>query len=104
MYDDGIVQNANAVLGTGMQLSIVKDGKFYKNYTIVVTGDTNGDGKVNITDMIAVKSHILKKTSLSGIQFYAGDTNGDGKVNITDFIKIKGYILKKNSIEGVSVQ
>ena len=104
VYDDGVVKSGNTVLATGMQLSIVKDGKAYKNYTIVVTGDTNGDGKVNITDMLAVKAHILKKNVLSGVNFSGGDTNGDGKVNITDFIKIKGYILKKNSIEGVSVQ
>ena len=54
--------------------------------------------------MVAAKSHILKKSTLTGVQALGGDTNGDGKVNITDFIKIKGYILKKNTIEGVIVQ
>ena len=61
----------------------------------VVSGDVNGDGRVNITDLISVKAHILRKNSLSGLKLTRGDTNGDGKINITDFIRIKGYILGK---------
>lgn len=104
IFDDGVEQSGNTILKTGMQVCIVNGNSIYKSYSIIVTGDINGDGKVNITDMVAAKSHILKKSTLTGVQALGGDTNGDGKVNITDFIKIKGYILKKNTIEGVIVQ
>lgn len=91
------------ILATGMTAGIVDDGTVVKRYTIVVTGDTNGDGKINITDMIAVKACTLKKSDLSGAYEKAGDVNGDGKINITDFIKVKATTLKKDTIIGVSV-
>lgn len=93
-----------SVVGTGMTAAIMDGNKATKKYTIVVTGDTNGDGKINITDMIAVKACTLKKSDLSGAYEKAGDVNGDGKINITDFIKIKATTLKKDSITGVPVK
>ena len=69
-----------------------------------MTGDTNGDGKINITDMIAAKAHVLKKSLLSGAYANSGDVNGDGKIKITDLIKIKATLLGKDSIAGVAVK
>lgn len=91
------------VLGTGMIACIMDGSKVERTYTIIVTGDTNGDGKINITDMIAIKACTLKKSSLSGAYEKAGDVNADGKINITDFIKVKATTLKKDTITGVSV-
>ena len=67
--------------------------------TIVVTGDTNGDGKVTITDMLAVKSHLLGKVKLNGAAAKAADTSGDKSISITDFIQIKAFLLGKGSIK-----
>lgn len=92
------------LVGTGMTAALMDGNKVTKKYTIVVTGDTNGDGKINITDMIAVKACTLKKSDLSGAYEKAGDVNGDGKINITDFIKIKATTLKKDTITGVAVK
>ncbi len=92
-----------STLGTGMIACIIDGGSVTKSYTIVVTGDTSGDGKINITDMIAVKAATLKKSTLSGVYEKAGDVNADGKINITDFIKVKAHVLKKDTITGVSV-
>lgn len=105
IYDkkDNIV-SGSTVVGTGMTVAIVNEGTVVKKYTIVVTGDTNGDGKINITDMIAVKASTLKKSGLSGAYAKAGDVNGDGKINITDFIKVKATTLKKDTITGVVVK
>lgn len=104
VYSGSSVVSGNKNLGTGMKLCIVDKGKITKTYTIIVTGDTSGDGKINITDMIAVKAHVLKKSTLTGAYSNAGDVNGDGKINITDFIKIKAVLLGKDSISGVTVK
>lgn len=104
VYSGNSVVSGNKNLGTGMKLCIVDKGKITKTYTIIVTGDTSGDGKINITDMIAVKAHVLKKSTLTGAYSNAGDVNGDGKINITDFIKIKAVLLGKDSISGVTVK
>ena len=93
-----------AVLATGMNACIMDGNTVVKKYSVIVTGDTNGDGKINITDMIAVKANILKKTLLNGVYKDAADVNGDGKINVTDFIKIKATLLKKDTIEGVAVK
>jgi chitodextrinase len=45
-----------------------------------VTGDVNGDGKVNITDLSIMLSH----WNATGATLSQGDVNGDGSVNITD--------------------
>lgn len=101
---DGAQQAANALLGTGMTVKLMDGSRVIKTYTIIVTGDSNGDGKINITDMMAVKAHVLKKSLLTEYSLMAGDTNGDGKINITDFMAVKAHILKKNSIQGVTVK
>ena len=94
----------DALIGTGMSARIMDGDKAEKIYTVIVTGDTNGDGKINITDMIAVKACVLKKSNLTGAYAKAADVNGDGKVNITDFIKTKAVTLKKDTISGVTAQ
>lgn len=64
----------------------------------ILYGDCNRDGKITITDLLAVKSHILGKSALSGDGATAADTNKDGKITITDFIQIKAHILGINTI------
>lgn len=98
--NDSVLGN-DEKLGTGMQLCLITNGKMTRIYDIIVTGDVNGDGNINITDMIAVKANILDKSHLEGVYNTAGDVNGDGKVNITDFIQIKMHILGKSSINGI---
>ena len=87
--------SGSIVTATGMSLCVVNNGKVVKTYSIIVAGDTNGDGVINITDMIAIKQNILGRSSLSGIYKTAADINEDGKINITDFIKAKAKILGK---------
>ncbi len=65
----------------------------------ITRGDVNNDGKITITDMLAVKAHILGKSALEGDVATAADTNKDGKITITDFIQIKSHILGKSTIE-----
>ena len=100
---NGAGVSGDNMLATGMRANIMDADQAVKRYTIIVTGDTNGDGKINITDMIAVKACSLKKSDLSGAYEKAADVNGDGKINITDFIKVKATTLKKDTITGVAV-
>ncbi len=89
---------SNALVGTGMVISLYRNGQVIDSVIIVVTGDVSGDGKITITDMLAVKSHVLSKSTLKNAYAKAGDTNGDGKITITDFIQLKAKILDKGTI------
>ena len=81
-----------------MTVKLMDGDTVKQTLTIVVTGDTNGDGSISITDMLTVKSHVLEKTALSGAAAKAADTNGDGDVSITDFLQVKFHILEKKPI------
>ena len=52
------------------------------------TGDVNGDGEVNISDVNAVIDIIL-----GGVSNPSGDVNGDGEVNISDINTVIDIIL-----------
>ena len=89
----------DAMVGTGM-IACIMDGDAVKAaVTIVATGDTNGDGKITITDMLAVKAHLLAKSALEGVHAQAADTNGDSGISITDFIQMKAHILGKSTVQ-----
>ena len=81
-------------VGTGAKINMIVNGVVVDSKEIVISGDTNGDGKITITDMIALKAHILKKNTLEGVYALAGDMNSDSKISITDFIQAKAHILK----------
>ena len=89
----------DSIVGTGMLVKIIDGTTVKASYTIIVTGDTNGDGKITITDMLAVKAHVLKKSTLNGIAAKAADTSGDQSISITDFIQLKAHILGKDDVE-----
>lgn len=90
--------SANSAIGTGMLVSIMDGTKVVKSYTVVVTGDVNGDGSISITDMLAIKSQLLGKSKLTGAFAKAADTSGDNAMSITDFIQLKAKLLGKGEI------
>ena len=90
--------SADKLAATGMTVKLMNGETVLDAVTVMVTGDINGDGKTNIADMLAIKSHLLHKSELEGLKHKAADINGDKKINITDFILTKAYILKKGSI------
>ena len=102
-FKNGKEVPADAVVSTGMEVHLIVGDKLISKLTLVVTGDTNGDGNISITDMLAVKSHVLMKNKLEGAFLLAGDTNGDGSISITDFIQIKSHILGKSTVTPHSI-
>ena len=66
------------------------------NVSCVELGDVNGDGRVNVTDIMAVANYILKY-DVPGFIVAAADVNGDGKINVTDIMGIANIILQPNN-------
>ena len=64
-------------------------------YTIVVTGDTNGDGQADLKDILTINKHRLNKAYLTNEYLSAGDINGDGKVDLKDLLQINKFRLGK---------
>lgn len=78
--------------GTGTIIKI-SNGSSEKEYTLVIKGDTSGDGKINALDLAQIQKSILGTYTLSGAYLAAGDTSGDGKVNALDLAQIQKSIL-----------
>ncbi len=101
---DGGPVKEDAIVGTGMTVNLLKGEQVQHSATVVVTGDTNGDGKTTITDLLAVKAQLLGKSKLEGAAAYAADTSGDQKITVTDFIQMKAHILGKEAIKPQPIQ
>ena len=67
-----------------------------EQYVIVVKGDANCDGKVDINDIFKINKYRLGKKSLNEIEQVASDVNEDRKIDIGDIFKINKYRLGKN--------
>lgn len=58
----------------------------------VQAGDANGDGEINVADIVEVVNYILGRPS-DIFMWDAADLNGDGEVNVTDIVAIVNIIL-----------
>ncbi len=85
-------------VGTGDKLTIT-NGKDTKDYTIIIYGDNNGDGKVTVVDLLRVQKYLLNASNLTQEELIASDTNKDGKVNVVDLLRVQKQLLGNISIE-----
>lgn len=95
---NGEVNTGN--IATGNKLAIYKDGTLVSTKDIVVYGDVNGDGAVDVLDIIKINRHILGLEQLSDASLQAGDANrkNDG-VDVLDLIVINRHTLGLTTIQ-----
>ena len=60
----------------------------------VTLGDLNGDGKINILDLIVLQRYLAELIEFDAGQLAAADLNGDGKVNSLDMILLERYLAE----------
>lgn len=62
-----------------------------------ISGDINGNGKADATDLLLIKRHIIaqgkKEWILTDDKFKAGDMNSDNKIDATDLLLLKRKIV-----------
>ena len=92
--DSGNVRYNAIIPGTGFY-AILWDGKpgvdvmSISYYVKMPDADVNEDGKVNISDVVAVINTIAGTA-----YFEKADVNGDEKTNISDIVAVINYIAK----------
>jgi hypothetical protein len=89
---------AEGAAATGMEVVYVVNGETHQTLTVVVTGDVNGDGLCDITDMVQLRAYLLGKRELSSLSAQAADLNGDSSVDITDMVQLRAFLLGKRDI------
>ncbi len=74
-----------------------KNAKLVVNFSgqsiAVLNGDANGDGTIDVTDIVAIANYILGRAS-SSFDEAAADVNGDGSVDVTDIVAVANIILR----------
>jgi len=68
-----------------LKVSVIKAG---------IAGDIDGDGKVNIKDLVLLRKHLAEISILKGDKKDAADFNKDGKVNVKDLVNMRTYLSK----------
>lgn len=79
-------------IGTGMTMKVTSGG-VTKNYTLVVKGDTTGDGNVGSNDALQIRRHVVGLTSLGEAYRLAGDVDGSASLSSLDALKIRRYVV-----------
>ena len=68
-------------------------------YTLIVTGDLDGNGKLSVTDFAKLKLHLIEARLLNENELKAADMNGNGDVTVTDFAQMKLVMIGKAEVK-----
>ena len=86
------------MLAATMTYRVVAQDRFFnwissdqRQFTFVQQPDVNGDGRVNILDLITVRNS-LNKDPMSDDAAAISDVNADGRVNILDLITVRNSL------------
>lgn len=64
----------------------------------VTYGDANGDGKINLLDLVSMRKYLAKWNI--ELNTDALDCNADGNINLLDLILLRKYLAKWNVVLG----
>lgn len=88
---NGNAMDDAAIVTTGVTVCLTNDPT--QKAIIVLKGDANGDGYIDSTDYLRIKSHFLERMELTGAFLQAADCDEDGKITSTDYLQLKSYFL-----------
>lgn len=98
VYNGDAVVSDSVLVGTGMTVKLMDGDNVIAEYTIVVTGDVNGDGKLNAKDLIILKTHLKSVKVLTGAYALAADVDGSKTVNALDALRVKAKLVNLDDI------
>ena len=89
------LQNTD-MIKTGSK-TVISMGTKTKEYTIVVYGDINGDGKITMSDLVKSANYLIDETIISEDCYKeAIDVTKDGNVRMSDIIKLSNILIGSN--------
>ena len=94
------VLNDADIVGTGTKIQVKENGVVLREYTIILYGDVNGDGRINSVDLLVLQRHILEIQPIDDIYKKAANIRKNGKKPTSvDLLLIQRHILGLQIIE-----
>ena len=96
IYDtEGNELEEDDIIKTRLVIKLEYNGMVLDEAYVVLRGDVDGDGYVNVSDYITVLNVTLENDFFDDyIQFAAADVEEDEIINVSDYIKIMDYNLE----------
>ena len=82
-----------------MTVEYTRGGEVVQTLTMVVTGDLNGDGRLDISDVVQLQGSLLNRVTLTDAAAQAADVNGDGRIDISDMVQMTAALLGRSSVK-----
>ena len=84
----------SGIIGTGMRVAVYDaNNEKVGEATVVVRGDSDGDGRCGLSDLLRVRKQIMALEKYSGAQFKGLDTNGDNSIGLADLLAVRKHIV-----------
>ncbi len=99
-YATNVTYELSAGVGTGSLVTTYRNGEEWENYTIIIFGDLNGDGVIDIYDasiLAAIVNGDMELEENSPIIF-AADLNGDTAIDIYDLAILNAVVNGETEI------
>ena len=84
----------NGNIGTLSKMKVLYNDTLIKELTLIVKGDVNPSGRIDITDIVNVCNKMFGKQSLDLYQTQSADMNDDSKIDITDIVLLCNMLFK----------
>ena len=92
--DEVLIESDEEIIRTGLIIKLEYNGIVYDTATIIVKGDINEDGFIDVIDEAILTDHILTIDLINDYRFYAADIEEDNFIDVIDDSKLTDYILR----------
>ena len=98
---DGKSVPSDSAVATGQKIVITDtSSNVIAEFSVVLYGDLNGDGKIGTLDYVYIKRHLWDVSSLEGVYCKAADISpSKGNVDALDFVYMKRHLWGISDIE-----
>ncbi len=99
-YTASVTYKLSAGVGTGSIVTTFRDGEEWKTYTIVIFGDLNGDGVIDIYDASILAAIVNGDMELEegDVLLFAADLNNDTAVDVYDLAILNSVVNGETEI------
>ncbi len=90
---DGNTVDGAVAVGTGYTVNLLAGGAVIDSVVIIISGDVTGEGVVDATDYLRIKSNFLGSFNFETAFGKAADVDGNGIIDSTDYLRVKAHFL-----------